>query len=297
MCAGVSRAAQIRKRIAKPVLASILIGSVAFGTAGCTAPKTSQHEAVAKPKLVSVSQTYGDVIADGTVTDSLGTYEKTTINPDGPAMKYDKSIVDPKTYSFGFDDTQLASAQRYVAKFVAEEGTDSAAVDSDAGWAAWKSGKADLYLNPAQTALILGTKSTATNTDRPMIIVNNNNSKNPQLIRDGKPRFKTNKILVSSINGETDAAIGSYVWISGTATTDYRVNDAVAVAWIKKYNPSDTDAMIKAQLPALYENSGKNETKLNSIFSFGYGLVRSGSSWKIGGFENNVAITLENLNQ
>ena len=283
---------RVTKKIRKPFVALTLVGTLAFGAAGCAAV-TKHTPSPSASHSAGTSATYGDIIGSGKVIkDASGSYEQTTINPNDVSLKYNKSIVEASAYGAGFNDTDLESAQKYVAKFVAEEGTDSIAVDSNAGWAAWQSSKASDYLDPANKNSLLTTIPEGSKGDRSAIIYNDFNGNTPTLVRDGKPRIKTNKITVTAISGGNDSTSGNYVWVAGTAVTEYRVNDGIAITWLKKNNPSVTDVSIKAQAPELYANGSKGETVLTSTFNYGYALLKDGDSWKIAGYKNYMTSAL-----
>lgn len=74
------------------------------------------------------------------VNNGKGEYKQTTISPDDPAMKYDPATADA-TIKSQYTPEQIEDAQKFVAKFVAEEGIDSTLNDGtnvDAWWAANK---------------------------------------------------------------------------------------------------------------------------------------------------------------
>lgn len=289
---------RVVSKMKKPFIAVGLAGVLTFGMAGCgqatnnNTPETTKSPTTTSQPTTSAAPTkpatdnahYGDVIALKKVTDSKGSYEQTTIDPKDDSMIFNKSIVDPTATSAGFSDADLASAQKYAVTFVSQEGSDSVAVDSDAGWAAWQKDQADKYIASGYKDTLLKPIGTF---DRSAIILNDPNGSMPTVIRDGKPRLTTDVVSVSKISGGSDPSAGKYVTVTGTSTVKYRVTDEVAQAWVKKNNPNISEADIKRLTPGLFD--GK-ENSFNVSMDWNYTLVKDGSSWKIGGYNNQIKL-------
>lgn len=281
---------RVASKMKKPLIAVGLIGSIAFGAAGCAQPAPSNPNGSGAPtsspssssQPVDPARTYGDVIALKEVTDDKGTYQQTTVSDSDDSMQYDASKVDQTAYDAGFSDTDLESAQKWTAKFVAEQQADSGAVDSDAGWEAWKENEGRQYIAAGTYDSIM---TPAPGGDRSAVIYNNPSSSVPPLIRDGAPRIRDEKITVTGLSGGNDPSEGNYVWVSGTTETNYRATDEAALAFVKKQNPDASEQLLKETVPGLFDGK-ENAYKVN--ITWGYALVKSGDSWKLGGYNTDV---------
>jgi hypothetical protein len=293
-----------KKRLRIPLIAIALFGAVTLGTTSCTsapnglaaAPnaKTTASPTPA-PAATSNAEHFGDAIANGSVTDELGTYEKTTIDPNSLAMKLSPASVGVRGT---FSDAELESAQQFVAKFVAEEATDSIALDSASGWATWLSKTADVYfLATDKKNMINSVPNDLTRNlspDKPPavlkplrsnVIDNNTYGYDPVLIRDGKPRFISKTISVEKVFSVSENN-DDFVNIQGRVKTAYRTTGPVAFAWLRATYPGATDAEINEKLPGI-KTPGTVFRYLKS-FDFTYAVIKSGKSWMITGFNTGA---------
>jgi hypothetical protein len=286
---------RVGKKVKKAFIPLALTGAVMFGAAGCAQP--SDHHTVA-PTGTSTSQpvtsgtAYGDSIVIGKVTDALGTYENTGINPKDAIMtKVDPSIVAPSVAANGFTPADTLSAQQYVATFIASQGLDSNAVDlpESTGWNVWEKNEASKYIYaPLKSELL--TPTATDKSDRSIIINNNQNGVYPPLVRDGKPRLSNTTIGANAISGGSDPKAGKYLYLEGTAIADYRVSQKNSIAWLLKNNPKYTEATLKAARPDLFANS---EDDFQTTLTWKYAVVKDGASWKIAGFDNTWEYTMQ----
>jgi hypothetical protein len=237
------------------------------------------------------SRLYGDVVADGTVTDKFGTYEKTTISPHDDTMQFNSKKVLKSAYSAGFSKAEILAAQKYVITFVAEQATDSTTVDGNAStWSTWEDKNASKYFDPSLKAALLKPTKGFT---RSVVIMNNFSpslaKQLPQLVRDGKPRFTSNTIGLSNITGGSQDG-RKYLYISGVANTNYRVSPAVVLADLERLNPTYSTATLKKDYPKTTKSA---DLLVEAAFTFGYAVVKeSDGSWKIAGY--NTDFTLDN---
>lgn len=281
----------------KLLLAVGIAGVLSVAVAGCTSHMVDDRASTGKPSssssaVASPAPTknaapvvYGSVIPFKKVTDAGGTYEQTTIDPGNVSTKWDASKADSSATSL-FSDAELKSAQAYIVKFVAEEGNDSIAVDSNDGWATWQKTTADKYLLPSYKTQLLGKPTTTTSgtLDRSTIIFNNPNSTVPALVRDGGPRIEENVIAANKLTGGTDASAGDYIRLAGTSVIKYRVAEDVARTWVKKNNnAATTDAELRAYAPGLYD--GKEDYYHVNV-NWSYVVVKYEGGWRIGGYQN-----------
>lgn len=258
--------------------AALGIAGSLLATSGCVAGITPEPGSTESPTPGQTNSVvlYGDVIASGEITDSLGTYTATTISPDDDSYSTLASDVDPALRS-AFSDEELLEAQQYVAKFVAEQTTDGTAVDNS-GWEQWRQEVGPQYVTgPFAGDLLNPSEST---------IVYHDSA--PNFIRDGAPRFNTNTITVNELKAVNYEG-QTYITVNGTAETDYRVTDASGMSWAIQRNPGMSESEIINQIPQL----GDGEDNIfGNFLSFSYTLgKKDDGSWGIVGYRNQSSGT------
>lgn len=278
-----------------PITLSAISLVALLGLTGCTAnPAETPSGSSVSPSEASVAPSdaaavdvdsdasYGDVHAYKLVTDATGTYAATTINDDAEAMQYDAAAVDPAATEL-LPQEKILSAQQAVVKFVAEETLDSPALESTANWETWKTEVAPTVIYPTEVSAIIGSGVDETY-DRSSVIENNNQEETPAMIRDGKPRSSETLIDVTKVITGVDtspAQSGTYVTVSGTAKAKYRVTDATAIDYFKKYTPDATDEEMKADNPTLFDGQDGNWALTTQ---WTYTVVEKDNKWLLGSY-------------
>lgn len=264
------------------------IGTVVAFTGGCSAGITNGD--LTTPSSSSISQTtgqiYGSVIDGELVKDENGSYIRTTINPEDPSYKTLISNVDPALYANGYTEEDVLSAQRFVAKFQAEEYSDSIAL-TGSGWEKWKQEVAPKYISEADIQEILSNSSDGS---RSYIIFNNPKDKKYSIIQDGRARISNNNITISEIKNFVYEG-KNYVVVKGVSETTYRIPKAQALQAYKDVNPGLTEEQIIAKTPSLAEDV-KEGAWINTG-NFSYTLEKKEDSWQIVGYTNNSSAVIK----
>jgi len=294
----------------KATLIFSLSGALVLSLAGCstgddstktvdkpTATATSPESATPAPTTTTVPSGSSDATAevDGdltlavdangtpiTVTDSYGSYQKVTINSEARALQVDPATVDASVAALGWSDEDLASAQRWVATFVAEQGIDSIAVDGTTGWDAWKATEASKYVAPQWLDMVNNAADEA-DVDRSPFVVNNLNNNYPDLVRDGTARISSANIDIFSVYAVDAVNIG----FDGKAVVSYEATDASMLASAMRSNPSYTEAEILEKYPHFTDGVSGTFT---ATFRFTYAVERDGNGgYRLTGFQNHVS--------
>ncbi|MHA7209582.1 hypothetical protein [Arthrobacter sp. MDT1-65] len=143
-----------------PNLRKALLATAVFGTlalTGCAADAadtaaepapSSSPSATAEPSVQTSAdptrEAPKNALPSGAVIDtSHGQYLQTTIADDDPALQVDSALVEQEIYA-AFKPEDIASAQKFVLKFIAEEGIDSAVNGGGQTTDEWVSEHADL---------------------------------------------------------------------------------------------------------------------------------------------------------
>lgn len=275
---------RLKKNVGRKVAALAIGGALIVGLGACSSNGGTIQE-TAKPSSTSSASAsptksagvYGDSVDLREVTDKYGKYEQTTISPKASAMKLNDSVVTPGAKST-WSNQELTSAQQFVAKFVAEEGVDSTAVDNADAWDAWKTTNKK-YFEDSQYASMMA--ANATGKDRPAVIGNDPKNVsgvayNPVFSRDGKARVEDSSFKVTAVDGGTDQ-VGKYVDVKMKANVKYSLTNKEAMAYLKTINQDliASDALKK---------DGNTTWKVE--YDFYYRVAQSGDSWKITGFQN-----------
>ena len=277
----------------KGAMAIGLSGMLIFGVSGCAGTlnndnNTPPPEPSDTPTSQPIEQELGDVIIatdkDGNpiiITDEYGSYAKTTISPDDDSMKLDKSKWEDTVATSGLTDDEVLSAQQWVATFIAEEATDSIAVDGTSGWEKWKTNDFSKYVSP-----IMGIDPNIPDagSDRSTIISNNANNAQPLFVRDGQARVASSNISVSKVYSQ-DFDRGKRLVFYGSSTQQYRVTDDSMVEAILRSNPDSTKESVLAESPQYAD--GKEGT-FDLILAWGYGVEKTATGWIITGYENSL---------
>ncbi len=288
------KTARSHKMVTIPV--TILSAVTLILLSGCsTSPnhstgKTSQPTSTSTSTTSPSDQYYGDVIPAKTIKDAYGTYESTTIDPKSPIYTtLASSTITSAATTAGWTNSQMLSGQQWTLKFVAEQTTDSIALDGTTGWAEWQK-NATKYISGPFADSIINVTPTGSGSDRPLVIFNNPNGLTPTMVRDGKPRLLSNKFTITKIDNVSYQG-QNYLSISGTALTRYRVTDAAAIASVAK-QLSISEADVKVKYPIFTD--GKINV-YDDTFTFRYNLVKTGSTWSVGGYNTNWNAVYEPL--
>jgi hypothetical protein len=293
------------KSMKRAAVAIGLSGVLTLGLAGCVggggvtdntpAPtSTSTSQPSDTPTSAPVDAKYGDLIplTDGegkavTVTDEYGTYTRTTLSADDNAMTVNPATVDPSVTQAGWTDTDVTSAQQFVAKFVAQETLDSRALDTANGWEEWKKDEGTRFVNTQYINL----NDKAPNSDRSAFILNNMNGTVPVATRDGGSRIQNANVEITQLKNVSQDGV-NYITVTGTGTASYRVTDEAMIESFLKANPDSTRESVISENPIF--NDGV-EGSLNYDVSFDYTVEKttSGEGWVIAGFQTNYNPTFK----
>jgi hypothetical protein len=153
---------------AATTLAGIVLAATACsGSATSSAPATTALETQAATATASAStpveaeastSAVGGVSIKGPANNGKGDYLQTTIADDHPDMTYDPAVVEPEVTA-AFSPEDIASAHRFIVRFIAEEGIDSTlndGTDVDAWWERNKDRIAPEYQADAKSDLARG---------------------------------------------------------------------------------------------------------------------------------------------
>lgn len=280
------RTTAARSRVAAAASAGLSIllvagcSSAAPSESGRATPErpAATSPAVSAPAAITGGRTLGDAVAVSTVTDTLGTYEHVGISPRAKALTFDSSLLDPAAAKGLYSTAELASAQRFVAGFVASETFDGPALDDADAYPAWSARAREDLVEAGQSALLGrgtdGTNAITWNAAGTSIV--------PRLIRDGGPRLSRETIDVTRVYPFTGGGPGPAIAFFISAEADYRVSDAAARAYVEARDPTDTAAVREQKtLPALYDGTGENTFPVKGTLV--YSVVQNGSSWRIAG--------------
>ena len=267
-------------------LATTVLGTAICGVlllTGCATETTTTENT---ETVTEETKVYGSVIEGETVTDENGTYIRTTINPKDPIYTTLISNVDPALYENGYTEEELLSAQQFVAKFQAEEYSDSIALTGE-GWEKWKKEIAPQYIGgPFYDNILTGTGEGEV---RPSLIFNNSIDEPYSIIHDGGTRIANNTITVSEIEN-FNADNKNFIVIKGTSETAYRIPKQEALDAYKAENPTLTEEQIVAKTPSLAADV--KEGSWDNTANFSYTLERKGDSWQIVGYTNSFSVVV-----
>ena len=260
-------------------LATTVLGTAICGVLLLTGCATETTNTENTETVTEETKVYGSVIEGETVTDENGTYIRTTINPKDPIYTTLISNVDPALYENGYTEEELLSAQQFVAKFQAEEYSDSIAL-TGSGWDKWKQEIAPQYIGGPFYDDIL--TDTGEGSLRPSLIFNNPNGKGYSVISDGKQRITNNAITISEIKNYYYEG-KNYVEVIGKSKTTYRIPESESLEALKEANPNLTEEQIRSGTPSLGDSTTQEANLINNA-SFSYTLEKSGKSWLIVGY-------------
>ena len=276
----------------KGAMAISLSGMLIFGVSGCAGTLDNDNtspppEPTDTPTSQPIEQELGDVIIatdkDGNpiiITDEYGSYAKTTISPDDDSMKLDKSKWEDTVATSGLTDDEVLSAQQWVAAFIAEQGTDSIALDGTTGWEKWKTHESSKYADPN----LVDPNVVAPGSDRSSIISNNANNDLPIFIRDGQSRIAASDISISKVTSTPYDGVAN-LFFYGSSTQQYRVTDDSMVEAIIRSNPGSTKESILAESPQYAD--GKDGT-FGLTLTWKYGVEKTDTGWIITGYRNSL---------
>lgn len=276
----------------KGAMAISLSGMLIFGVSGCAGTLDNNNtspppEPTDTPTSQPIEQELGDVIIatdkDGNpiiITDEYGSYAKTTISPDADSMKLDKSKWEDTVATSGLTDDEVLSAQQWVATFIAEQGTDSIALDGTTGWEKWKANESSKYADPN----LVDPNFVASGSDRSTIISNNAYDAVPLFIRDGQSRIATSDITVEGLWSKAYDGVAN-LFFNGSSTQQYRVTDDSMVEAIIRSNPGATKESVLAESPQYAD--GKDGT-FGLTLTWRYGVEKTTTGWTITGYDNQL---------
>lgn len=223
------------------------------------------------------------------VTDSFGTYQRTTIDPTKVKITSIEGVI---------SEEDAESAKNFAINFAASEALDSIALDNYQRLDEWFATVGNQYVHPDYVASIR--QGEAVNNDANMfgLILHNTpydgKSAVPQLMRDGKPRI-ANKSFGDLVEiKQYDSSSPVEVRLSGSAT--YFVGDkglfedrvALSVSHLDEY-PEDAGVTEEVIRSSVLEGSpeladGKPHAK-TVTFEVTYSLLKdSNGGWKIAGY-------------
>ena len=271
------------QKMFKPLALTSIILAGGLALTGCTATSTTANNAGS-----SDGKTYGtykDFTDNVSVTDSFGTYMSTKLNPDSKALTYDPSRTQPQFYNLGYTDTDGAELQKFIANFVATEGTDSIALDSKDGSQKWVDTVFNTYMGGDYAGDM---KADILKEDSNFFVKGL-----PLTVRDSKPRVTSSSIHINQVDAYTNSS-GKFVTVSGDATTKYRATEKNVLANTIEANKANNldEATILAVYPSLKD--GKEEV-IDSQFTFYYILQKLDGKWKIVGYNNNRVYQVESM--
>ena len=276
----------------KGAMAISLSGMLIFGVSGCAGTPNNDYtppppEPTDTPTSQPIEQELGDAIIatdkDGNpiiITDEYGSYATTTISPDADSMKLDKSKWEDTVATSGLTDEEILSAQQWVATFIAEQGTDSIALDGTTGWEKWKTHEFNKYAD----LNLIDPNKTPSRSDRSSIISNNPNNTVPLFIRDGQSRIAASDITVSKVWSKTYDGVANLFFI-GSSTQQYRVTDDSMVEASLRQHSDSTKEGILARNPQYAD--GKDGT-FGLTFAWSYGVEKTSTGWIITGYDNSL---------
>lgn len=133
-------------------------------TATAEASATSQPSETTTPSEAPARAEGRVPVKDGLISDGRGEYQQTTIADDDPAMIFTPTIAD-ETATSRFSTEELASAQAFTIRFLAEEGLDSTANGGGGPeFEAWWTNTGAAYFHPVQRDVIYTDASEAART-------------------------------------------------------------------------------------------------------------------------------------
>jgi hypothetical protein len=285
-----ARPAAGRNRIASAArLGSI--GVLILALAGCASspasggsPATSPSDAPATPTPTAAAMAcpqsasqgpWGDVIAAEQITDTFGSYCRTTLDPDSAAARFDAATVDLEsleTYGFTLDEAE--AAQKVALLYVAEQGLDSSRLDDySATDTAWFETAKEQFTQTAQDYLSPLVESYGL---RDSGVIMTQSLPSP-LRRDGGPRATSTDLDVDKIFAVPGIDQQTPVLVVRTNfTTAYRAADASIVdAAIRDERGSNdlTEAVLRTSTPTLFDGSDDEGLVLTGGFNVAFGAA------------------------
>jgi hypothetical protein len=249
----------------------------AAGTGGPSSPVASATPAAtptATPALAcpdSESQgPWGDVVAAEQVTDAVGTYCHTALDP--AAAPFDASVVNLEsltTHGFTIEDAE--AAQQVALEYVADQGLDSSRLDeystSDSAWFDAEKGA----FSPAAQERFAPLVEANGLRDAGVIVTQSL----PPLSRDGGPRAASSTVGVDMIYGTLDLdQVTPLLVVRTNFTTAYPTTDAAIVAAAIR-NERGTAVLSEESLrdstPSLFDGSDEEGLVLAGSFNVGFG--------------------------
>lgn len=287
------------------VTALTLSGALILGLSGCAStdtetsvtasPTVSQGATPNEPDSTEAATAdLGDVVAFEKVTDSLGEYQHVTIAPDAKALVYDASKSDANIASSQYSEADVAEAQKFIVKFIAEESIDSEALDNEAGWDAWQAENISKYLYAPMVGDMLAPSEGYT---RSFLISNNADGRTPQMMRDGKPRIEKATFNLQSVSAEHDDQYNiDYLWFTINTTTTYRATSDSARTKLKE----DRAELSDEEFNSIFSNlDSVDETPFQATTKWQYAAIKENGQWIIPGYftDNTAPVYLEAANR
>lgn len=233
----------------KPLVVGALIGSLSLGLAACapstaaTSPATEATEDEApKPgaDCADGADVSGDAILNKKEHTDRGEYCSIVVNPDSPALVYDKTKTNPALYELGYTDGQLTQIQVDAVTFAVNALVDHPQVaESSDAVLAWVSEETTQYMEPA---IVEDYKANPTDAYVQGYDVTFSSEKLlPPLVYDGGARESQVTVSVSEIRPRTpaegvtldDASLLENPEVVLVLTTSYRVAPETYKDWRK----------------------------------------------------------------
>lgn len=230
--------------------------------AGCTQAET--HTDVEAEETASVcpgesGEGLGDVIPLAEVTDEFGTYCRTTISPDSPALTYSPEFVVLDTVAeFGFTEEDIEERIPSAAQYFSQEMIDSSILDSinDETFALWLEETRDYFIESWEPEYD-GEEFTP---------VYSGNL--PTLVRDGSARLQNVDIRFNGARGVEDLSGIPTLIVYFYAEVEYRTTDEGAIEFLMSSSGMTREDAL-AEYEFLADSSGVSLIKV--VFESGMG--------------------------
>jgi hypothetical protein len=285
-------------KMKKPLIAIGLTGALAISLSGCAGTlNNDNNNQTPEPTQTSVpvdgalcdpaNDIYGDSIAAETVTDDLGTYCHTSIDPTAEAMQKDVSKYDTASLTqYGVSEDDAFVIQKKAVEFLGSQGLDSSALDTNTDGVAGNdtAGQAWIKANTDKFDPVSLSQYTAEGGVYSSTVVVNGYA--PPLVRDGSPRMSESSIVVSKVYAGVATTDTTQTVVNLNAKASYRADDANTIDFILKFDPDKTEESLKTEYPSLFDGTGENNILLDGTFTYAYSnetqlIVGSKSSYTI----------------
>lgn len=275
------------ERMKRPFIALGIAGAMTLSIAGCAGGLDNQPlpEPTETTPIVEVCSTenpgpFGDSVLLREVTDELGTYCQTTIDPDSAALVYDASVVDMASLEEnGFTEEDVKNLQPNAVKFFAEEALDSSMLDrgNAENFTAWAEANKDKFApgwysfdwsdEPSRNVIYTGVLT--------------------QTVRDGGSRIDDSKIQLVQVRAVKGSDELPLMLFDFNSTVSYRMSDKSAIDFMLANGYEGTAEQLVAERPELKLNDGEDNVV---VMTANYTLAYN-KEGKIAGNLYNFSVT------